>query len=81
MTATIAGTASAGKADRRVKFEVAEEEPVEDDAAGEDDSVLERFDWYRRLFDFSADIPPPASAGYGMEEDPDQNLIPQVQNV
>lgn len=47
---------------------------------GEDDleGVLERFDWYRRLFDYSGDIPPPASAGYGAEEDPDQNLVPQV---
>lgn len=47
---------------------------------GENDleGVLERFEWYRRLFDFSGDIPPPESAGYGAEEDPDQNLVPQV---
>lgn len=47
---------------------------------GEDDleGVLERFEWYRRLFDFSGDIPPPESAGYGPDEDPDQNLVPQV---
>lgn len=47
---------------------------------GEDDleGVFERFEWYRRLFDFSGDIPPPESAGYGAEEDPDQNLVPQV---
>lgn len=42
------------------------------------EGVLERFEWYRRLFDFSGDIPPPESAGYGPEEDPDQNLVPQV---
>lgn len=47
---------------------------------GEDDleGVLERFEWYRRLFDFSGDIPPPESAGYGADEDPDQSLVPQV---
>eukprot|EP00752_Nemacystus_decipiens_P001258 g1256.t1 len=47
---------------------------------GEDDleGVLERFEWYRRLFDFSGDIPPPESAGYGPDEDPDQNLVPQL---
>lgn len=47
---------------------------------GEDDldGVLERFEWYRRLFDFSGDIPPPESASYGPDEDPDQNLVPQV---
>ena len=48
---------------------------------GEDDlgGVLERFEWYRVLFDFSGDVPPPESAGYTEEEDPDQNLVPQVQ--
>lgn len=47
---------------------------------GEDDlgGALERFEWYRRLFDFSVDIPPPESAGYSADEDPDQNLVPQV---
>ncbi|CAM9801956.1 unnamed protein product, partial [Ectocarpus sp. 12 AP-2014] len=47
---------------------------------GEDDleGALERFEWYRRLFDFSGDIPPPHSAGYGADEDPDQNLVPQL---
>eukprot|EP00903_Cladosiphon_okamuranus_P007275 g7051.t1 len=47
---------------------------------GEDDleGILERFEWYRRLFDFSGDIPPPESAGYGPDEDPDQNLVPQL---
>ncbi|CAM9137754.1 unnamed protein product [Ectocarpus sp. 8 AP-2014] len=47
---------------------------------GEDDleGALERFEWYRRLFDFSGDIPPPDSAGYGADEDPDQNLVPQL---
>lgn len=50
---------------------------------GEDDleGVLERFEWYRRLFDFSGDIPPPESAGYGPDEDPDQNLVPQVREL
>lgn len=50
---------------------------------GEDDleGALERFEWYRRLFDFSGDIPPPDSAGYGADEDPDQNLVPQVKRL
>lgn len=50
---------------------------------GEDDleGALEQFEWYRRLFDFSGDIPPPESAGYGADEDPDQNLVPQVQRL
>lgn len=50
---------------------------------GEDDleGVLERFEWYRRLFDFSGDITPPESAGYGPDEDPDQNLVPQVRHT
>lgn len=49
-----------------------------DEGEDELEGVLERFEWYRRLFDFSGDIPPPESAGYGPDEDPDQNLVPQV---
>lgn len=49
----------------------------EENGAGAE-GMLERFEWYRMLFDFSAGIPPPKSAGYTEEEDPDQNLVPQV---
>lgn len=51
-----------------------------DDGGGDgaDGVVLERFGWYQTLMDFSENIPPPKSVGYGEEEDPDQNLVPQV---
>lgn len=48
------------------------------DEQDEGDGALERFEWYRVLFHFSAGISPPKSAGYGELEDPDQNLVPQV---
>lgn len=65
-------------ADGTVRVHRADASDTGDGGASGGGVVLERFDWYTALLDFSEDIPPPKSAGYGDQEDPDQNLVPKV---